>query len=963
VAVKNLKVDAGMAWLRIDEGVLVPAVPAEAGAAVNELVFLGRARLVLEPPDDVEAGQLELFSGAPRLDAEVTEAALTIADDAAVAAILDRAAGAEHDAARAERIFRDWRASAERKHLDVESAMLADALGDPLYHTYFAGWFRTAELGDLLYLVEPWAAEPVTLGQFVALDATERERRQIARGLHRSQRKGRLIGLTVDDLGQWDTWLSAPLGSDPGARSRPAPFEPRHYQIDLRLEGRDLDLAGRARIELTAGIGGSSAVRLRLHRDLEIDGVAGAGGEPLWWHRTGDDVLVWLGAAPAAGETAAIEVRYRGKLIEKAASGSFALADTLGWYPHAGTLDLATYDVTFHWPDRLDLMTGGSRVDGGAGEGGTRWERRRLERPSVGFTFEVGKFKVVTARAGHVAVTVAFEPSGYSWLKEGQDEMLETITGSLAYFEEIFGPYPLDELTVVTVQRSYSQAMLGFVTLSTLMMSDEDLLTLVLGLEDRRTVIAHELAHQWWGHRIGWRSYRDQWFNEAMANYASLLYARNRLGGELRFALGPTAGWQSALGATTADGRTVESLGPLVLGERLFSSRAGGAYQAIVYRKGAVVLDMLSRLYGEERFVALLRAALEQGDGKVLSTEELFALLGSLSRIDLQPFARQFVYGTGLPEVYYDYRFDRAGEGKWKVSIEASQRSPFRWSYRVVDRPGGGFDVARQAIAQMDVSGSLLAVPFQVAVVNPGAAPEPPRKGGKGGKGGGPAPLAVLNGRLLIEGATTEMDVEIDYEPQLLWLDRKNEVFGRFFDRRRWPKRMRLFDAFDLAAAGDPAASEAALGEALAAPTFAGEPLPGEEIDPDYLREQGHLLDGRAQAALARLYLDGGRDREARAAVAASVEQYERAGLDGERVVAAIEARMALRAGDAERARKLLRKAILKRGDIDSTEGFVLLAIAAHATGDRETYRMAAEAAEEKGADLAALAAARGSAP
>jgi hypothetical protein len=953
VEVRNLALDAGLARLRIDHGVLVPAVPAEpAAGAISELVFLGTARLVLEPPDDIERGQLELFTGAPRLEAEVTEAAMTVADDAAVAAILGRAAGAAHDTARAEEIFRTWRSSAERRQLDIETGTLVDALGDPLYRTYFAGRFRTTDLGDFLYLVEPWAGEPVTLGQFVALDATEKERRRIARHLHRTQRRGRLIGLTLDDLGQWDTWLSAPLGSGAGARNRPAPFEPRAYQLDLRLEGRDLDLAGRARIELVAGVGGSSAVRLRLHSDLTVDGVTDAAGRPLWWRRNGDGVLVWLDTAPAAGETATLEVAYRGKLIEKAASGSFALADTLGWYPHAGELDLATYDVTFHWPDRLDLVGGGTRVDGGAGEDGTRWERRRLDVPSVGFSFEVGKFKTVTARAGHVEITLAFEPATYPYLKDGRDELLDTLTGSLTYFEEVFGPYPLDQLTVVTVPRSYSQAMLGFITLSTLMMSDVDLLTVVLGLEDRRTVIAHELAHEWWGHRMGWRSYRDQWISEAMANYAALLYARNRLGGELRFAMGPTAGWQRALGATTADGRPVESLGPLVLGARLVSSHSGEAYEAIVYRKGAVVLDMLSRLYGEERFLQVLAAALEQAGGKPVSTEEFFALLGRLSGVDLEPFARQFVYSTGLPEVYYDYRFAPGEAGKWKVELEARQRSPHRWRYRVVERPGGGFDVAREAVVQMDVGDSMLAVPFQIAVVGAEAA----AGGGKGkrGKGSGAA-MQALNGRLLLRGETTTMDMEIDYEPRELWLDRGNEVFGRFFNRRRSPKQVRLYDGIDRLAAGDAAGAEAALREALGAPVASGLPLPGEELDERDRERLGWLLDGVAQMTLARLYLDQDRDAEARTAMDAAARLLDRAGRQGDRALVSLEARLALRAGDPDRALKLLRKAILKRGDLDSTEGFVLLAIAARANGDEATYRTAADTAREKGADLTLL--------
>ena len=126
----------------------------------------------------------------------------------------------------------------------------------------------------------------------------------------------------------------------------------------------------------------------------------------------------------------------------------------------------------------------------------------------------------------------------------------------------------------VVTPRFFSQALLGFVTLSALMMADDARWALWLGLEDPRTVVAHEIAHQWWGHQVGWQGYRDQWLSEAMANYAAVLYGRNELGGDLRFAQGPTSGWQESLLAETEDGRPIESLGPLVLGARLISSRS-----------------------------------------------------------------------------------------------------------------------------------------------------------------------------------------------------------------------------------------------------------------------------------------------------------------------------------------------------------------------------------------------------
>ena len=447
------------------------------------------------------------------------------------------------------------------------------------------------------------------------------------------------------------------------------------------------------------------------------------------------------------------------------------------------------------------------------------------------------------------------------------------------------------------------------------------------------------------GHLVGSASYRDQWISEAMANYAAVLYARNRLGGDLRFAIGPTTGWQTALLATTEDGRPVESLGPLVLGERLLSSRSRDAYQAIVYKKGVVVLDMLSRLYGEPRFLELLRAVIGAASHRALSTEDFFALLAKASGVDLEAFIRKFVFGTGLPEIYYDYSFAPAEGGKWRIHVAAEQRSPYRFHYRVVARPGGGYDVVREVLSQMEVGDSQLAVPMQIAVRNPDAKPKMSE--------------SILAGRLLLEGESSEHDFTIDYEPLEMWLDRKSEVFGRFFNRRRHPKRMRFYDGLDFAAAGRAGEAETAFRAALAAEVFAG---PAEErVDAGDLKAEGRRLDGLIQLALARLDLDGGRDGEARSALVAAqalVNRSNREALEG--AVKLTEARLALHGGAPDVAYALLRKAILRRGEVDSTEGYLLLAIAARETGHQAELRAALGAAGDRGADTALLTAPAG---
>lgn len=928
-ALQTVHLDTGFGRLGLVEGVLFPAREIR-GRAV-EMVFIGEGVVELEPPDPIEAGQLELFTGSDTLHERFTEAVFVVARDEAAGALLERPAGeAEAELARrAGDRFAKWKASPERRYLGVDGALLGDALGDPVYEQYFAAWFLGEELGEFLMLVDPTADEQMNLGQFVALDATRKEKRRVSRFLTREQRRGRLVGLEIEDLGLWDTWISASRTVD----GRPAPglpaFEPRHYSLDVTVQPRSGELSGRAVLELVATTGGRRLAHLSLHRDLEVSEIL-VEGEEVPFLRQGTEIDAVLPAAPDERETVYLEVAYDGQFLDRGRNRNWALRDALAWYPHAGEVDRATYDVTLRRPPRFDLLAGGRWVSSG-GDRKLRWDRRELDVPALGFSFEVGRFEIDYARSGDVAVTVAFDPNLVDVAGDSLDEITKTVTDSLAFYERRFGPYPLDHLVVVTVPRDYSQAMLGFVTLSNAMMVDWGAFGPLFGTTDRRAVVAHEIAHQWWGHQVGWKSYRDQWVSESMANYAAGLWTRHRLGELGRSAL--TEGWQEELIAPVDGGRPVASVGPLVLGRRLDSSRSDAAYEAIVYRKGALVLGMLADLFGEERFAAMLRAVVEESRGRILSTREFLELLEALADVDLDQFADEFVYGTGLPEIFYDYDFEEAEPGRWNVHIVARQESPLRYRYAAVARDGGGFDVARRPIETEEVGDRTLLVPFQVSLAGS---------------------VVGVQGRMEIAGEESELSFELDRRPEDVWLDSRRQVYGRFFNERRHPKRMLLYEGFGLAAAGEATAAETYFEAALTTPTPI---LPG--ASPALTKLQAvadRLLNAQIHLELARIRMSSDRDEAAESSLASAIETLDASEQEWiEDDLNLLEARLEIRRGDYDKAYRRLRKNVFKHKRLGSAESYLLLAIAARETGNESEFEKALAEARRKGADVSRL--------
>ncbi len=930
VHVEGVELDAGPGRLLLVSGALIPST--EVGGSVEELVFLGRARLQIEPPDDIEAGQLELYTGGRRLNEAITEAVLVVGDDRAVAALLDRPVVEALDAEtvrRARELFASWKDGATRRHLAVEASILLDALGEPGYDELFVGQLRSEKLGEFLFRIDPDEEEQVILGQFVPLEAEGKERRKLERELDRQRRRGRMIGLELEDLGEWQTWMSTVHGA-PGH----GPFEPSKYEIETSLKGHKLLLDGRCRVTLDPQSGERRSVPFTVRPDLTVTAARDSTGRDLVFVPSPGAVTVLLAEPAPLGQPVVVELDYEGNPTEKLDTKSFVLRDTLGWYPHTGLLDRATYDVTLHWPDQLDLVAPGRRLDGGK-EGGMRWQRRVLEYPTLGYSFEIASFDRTTVQAGNVKVDLYIDFLSSPLVRSWRKEILQTITEALDYFQEIFGPYPLDHLTVVTSPRTYSQSLLGFMTLSSVMVGDLGFASSLL--EDRRVVIAHELAHQWWGHRVGWAGYRDQWISEAMANYSALLFARNRL--EKKPWRGPTSGWISALTSTTEDGRAIESLGPVVLGERLSSSRWPEAYEAIVYRKGAVVLDMIARLFGEERFTKILGAITRAADFRPISTETFLALVEKASggAVDLDPFAREFIYSTGLPEVYYDYSFEKAHDGGWTVTGVARQQAPYRYTYRVVRRPGGGFDIAREAVLQMKMDDSRLVVPVRIVL----------EKADGGGR-------VTLQGHTLLQGRETRFHFAMPSEPVEVLFDPDHEVFGLFFNQRQRPKQTLYYRGLDLAAEGDLDGAEATYREALDAETYAGAAR-DEEADAGARETIARRLDVRILLRLSRLSLDRDHDQEA-------VEFLDRA----ERLLdrndpawiredlKVLRARAALRRGDYQAAYDQVRHRAF-HNDVEDPDGLAILAVAARQVGDEEEADRGYSAAQEAGVDLSAL--------
>jgi hypothetical protein len=265
---------------------------------------------------------------------------------------------------------------------------------------------------------------------------------------------------------------------------------------------------------------------------------------------------------------------------------------------------------------------------------------------------------------------------------------------AIVSFSQWFGPYPYSALALTQMPGNSSQGWPGLVFLSSFaFLSPQEQTDLRLDPVEREIdsqVLVHETAHQWWGDLVLWKSYRDQWIAEGLANYASLLLLEQQNPAQFRQVLEK---YRRDLLSKNKDGEWLRDAGPVTLGQRLESSHFPRGYDAISYERGTWLFHMLRSMFRDamfrdamlrdptlrdseaasrsrkgranlpanpdEPFFRALRKIRERYAGKSISTQELVQVfeeelprpLWYENRRKLDWFLAGWIEGTAIPEL------------------------------------------------------------------------------------------------------------------------------------------------------------------------------------------------------------------------------------------------------------------------------------------------------------------------
>jgi len=331
------------------------------------------------------------------------------------------------------------------------------------------------------------------------------------------------------------------------------------------------------------------------------------------------------------------------------------------WYPCPDAPNQKfTSEITCRVPEGMTVISNGRKVsenkDASTGLVAVTW---RQEKPHANYLISLcaGYFKKIEDRYRDIPLAF-YTPA--SDINEAETSFRDT-KDMMAFFEEEIGvPYPWPKYDQVVVNDFVAG---GMENTSATTLTDTTLFTGASeNIRSSQSLVAHELAHQWFGDLVTCKDWSHLWLNEGFATYYEELYDGHKNGRDSML-------YELYGNARMITGRTTDTR-PIV--ERKFDDPMEQfGYHA--YQKGGWVLHMLRSQLGAELYRRCIKTWLERHAYGSVVTEDLNRVIEELSGRSFDQFFDQWVYHGGTPDLDVSYVWD-ARNKLAKISIRQVQK-------------------------------------------------------------------------------------------------------------------------------------------------------------------------------------------------------------------------------------------------------------------------------------------------
>ncbi|WP_285704166.1 M1 family metallopeptidase [Microtetraspora sp. NBRC 16547] len=407
-----------------------------------------------------------------------------------------------------------------------------------------------------------------------------------------------------------------------------------HYTLKLSYDPPSKMLAGSASIQ-------AKAVQDLSRFDLDLHGFTvsrvSVGGSNATFTRDGDELVITAPKMIAKNAPFTVTVDYSGvpDPVRNSSNlgsygfiptddGSFVTGEPNGaktWFPsNDHPSNKATYDFEITVPAGVTAIANGELTGPPTTSGGkTTFVWREKHRMATYLaTMTTGKFDVRTGTSpGGIPVYAATDPK-YS----GTLDTLYTKSAQITdYWATVFGPYPFSSTGGVIDDYSAGYAL------------ENQTKPIYGGFAPDSTIIAHELAHQWFGDSLSIKRWQDLWLNEGFATYAEWLWSEH------------TGGATAEQMFRTAYNDPDNAMWAYPPGK----AQRDDLFNDSVYTRGAMTLHALRQKIGDSTFFALVKkwaATYKYGN---VTTDEFISMAEKMSGKDLRPLFDAWLFQPTRP--------------------------------------------------------------------------------------------------------------------------------------------------------------------------------------------------------------------------------------------------------------------------------------------------------------------------